>query len=79
MKTLKVDDPLVAEIGEGWLDFLESVYDDLPSTATAMSLGQVFMFLLQEYRPPVDELVPVLEVVLTVYASTQTADKAKMH
>lgn len=69
MKKLNVNDPQVAEISEDWSKFLEYVYEDLPATATTMSLGQVLMFLLQEYKPPVEEFVQVLEVVMTVYAA----------
>jgi hypothetical protein len=80
MTIMRTDDPRVTEIGETWLDFLEKVHDDLPDTATAISLGQVLMYLMQEYKPPVDEIADVLGVVLTVYAATQeVVDKRKMN
>lgn len=73
MERLTVDDPRVMKIGEEWLDFLEDNYDKLPDNATAISLGQVFMFLLQEYKPPMDELIPVMQIVMTVYNISQEA------
>ena len=73
MERLTVDDPRVMKIGEEWLDFLEDNYDKLPDNATAISLGQVFMFLLQEYKPPMDELLPVMQIVMTVYDISQEA------
>lgn len=73
MERLAVDDPRVMKIGEEWLDFLEDNYDKLPDNATAISLGQVLMFLLQEYKPPMDELIPVMQIVMTVYNISQEA------
>lgn len=72
--------PRVGEISDDWLDFLEKIHNDLPQKATTISIGQVLMYLMQEYKPPVDEIAEVLGIVLTVYAATQEAtNKRKMN
>lgn len=81
MERMTLDDARVVEISEAWLDFLEKIHDDLPDNATALSLGQLFLYLLMEYEPPIVELVGVLEPVLNTYAdyTNNTAYKEKMH
>ena len=56
MNLIGTNDPRIVEISQEWIDFLDQHEQDFPETATAMSLGQVFMYLLMTYEPPVDEL-----------------------
>lgn len=75
MRRVEIDDPFVTENNQEWLDFIESIYPDLPAAATTMALSQVFMFLLQEYQPPLEEITEALGIVVSLYASMNQAQR----
>jgi hypothetical protein len=81
MNLINVDDPKVVEISEQWVEFLDEYEEDMPEKATSVSLCQVFLYLLMTYKPPVNELLPILEFVVKVYANDQenSAYKEKMN
>lgn len=80
MERMTMDDPRVEEISEEWSKFIEDHFQDFPDTATALSLGQFYLYLLMEYQPPIDELLQVLEMVINQYAKVTVGDyKAKMN
>lgn len=74
MNLMNMDDPRIVEISEDWSDFLDKYEEDFPEEATSLSLGQVFLYLLMVYKPPIDELLPVLEFVVNIYAKQQGED-----
>lgn len=74
MNFMDMDDPRVSEISKEWLDYVENTFEDRPQNATALSLGQFFLYLLLEYKPPLEELLNTLEVVINVYAKHQEGD-----
>lgn len=79
MEKLSASDTRVVEISEVWLNWLEEVYPSLPKTATAISIGQVLLFILKEYEPPMEQFVPVLEQVLNTYMKTEMGYTGKYH
>lgn len=81
MNLIGTNDPRIVEISQEWIDFLDQHEQDFPETATTMSLGQVFLYFLMTYKPPVDELLPILEFVVNMYAGQQEsgAYKEKMN
>lgn len=74
MNLMNMDDPRIVEISEDWSDFLDKYEEDFPEEATSLSLGQVFLYLLMVYKPPIDELLPILEFVVNIYAKQQEED-----
>lgn len=74
MNLMNMDDPRIVEISEDWSDFLDKCEEDMPEEATSLSLGQVFLYLLMVYKPPIDELLPILEFVVNIYAKQQEED-----
>ena len=81
MERMTMEDPRVAEISEEWVAFIDKTFEDFPDNATALSLGQFYLYLLMEYQPPIDELLQVLEVVINQYAKVIGGGdyKAKMN
>lgn len=71
MNLIGTNDPRVVEISQEWIDFLDKYESELPETATTMSIGQVFLYFLMTYKPPMDELLPILEFVVNLYAGHQ--------
>lgn len=74
MNLMNMSDPRIVEISENWSDFLDKYEEDMPEEATSLSLGQVFLYLLMVYKPPIDELLPILEFVVNIYAKQQEED-----
>lgn len=71
MKLMNMSDPRIVEISDGWSDFLDKYEEDFPRAATTLSLGQVFLYLLLVYKPPIDELLPIIEFVVNTYDQHQ--------
>lgn len=70
MHLINVEDPRVMEISKEWIDFLEQHQGDFPEKATTTSLGQVFLYFLMTYKPPLDELGIVVQQVLNLYLAS---------
>lgn len=79
MTVLRLDDPAIEQMSLEWGDFMEKVYPDLPDNATAINIGAIFLFLLREYNPPLEEIVAVLEKVLAYYINGIPTDKQRMN
>jgi hypothetical protein len=82
MNLINANDVRVGEISQEWLDFLDEHQDDLPTDATTLALGQVFLYFLMSYKPPLDELSNVLGFVVSIYAAAEFSDnsyKGKMN
>lgn len=77
MNLIGTNDPRIVEISQEWIDFLDKHEQDFPETATTMSLGQVFLYFLMTYKPPVNELLPILEFVVNMYAGQQESGSYK--
>ena len=70
MSLINMNDPKIVEISQEWIDFLDQHEDQFPETATTMSLGQLFLYFLMTYKPPMGELLPILEFAVNLYAAS---------
>lgn len=66
--------PEQEEINDQWTEFFKNYRDRMPEQATALTLGSVFLLLMEEYGPPVDEIVPVVVAVLNAYVDMNTGN-----
>lgn len=71
MNLISIEDPRIREISQEWINFLEENHEDLPQTATSVSLGQLFLYMLMAYKPPLDELIPVMEQLVNIYVKLE--------
>lgn len=71
MNLISIEDPRIREISQEWINFLEENHDDLPKTATSVSIAQLFLYILFTYKPPLDELLPVMEQLVNIYVKLE--------
>lgn len=67
MNMVDVLGPEQEEINDQWTEFFKNYRDRMPEQATALTLGSVFLLLMEDCGPPVDEIVPVVVAVLNTY------------
>jgi hypothetical protein len=71
MDTVSVFSPEHEAIDDAWSEFFDKHQSDLPVEATSMTLGAVFLTILETYEPPVEEITPVMIATLVSYARRQ--------
>jgi hypothetical protein len=71
MKTVAVLSPEHEAIDDQWSEFFEKYQSQMPMNATSLTLGAVFLTILETYEPPVEEITPVMIATLISYAERQ--------
>jgi hypothetical protein len=74
MKTVVPLSPEHQAIDDTWSEFFEQHQSKLPVEATSLTLGAVFLALLEMYNPPVEEISKVMLSTLVVYADKQNTE-----
>lgn len=69
MKTITPLGPEHEAIDDQWSEFFNKYGQEMPITATSLTLGAVFLTILEMYKPPMDEIVPVTMSTLIAYNS----------
>jgi len=67
MKTITPLGPEHEAIDDQWSEFFTKYGQEMPVTATSLTLGAVFLTILDMYKPPMDEIVPVTMSTLLAY------------
>lgn len=74
MKTITALGPEHEAIVDQWSEFFNKYGNEMPMSSTSRTLGAVFLTLLDMYKPPVEEIVPVTMSTLVAYNKTQDYD-----
>lgn len=74
MKTITALGPEHEAIDNEWSEFFNKCGKEMPMSTTSLTLGAVFLTLLDMYKPPVEEIVPVTLSTLVAYNKTQDYD-----
>jgi len=74
MKTITALGPEHEAIDDQWSEFFNKYGKEMPMSSTSLTLGAVFLTLLDMYKPPVEEIVPVTMSTLVAYNKTQDYD-----
>lgn len=79
MNTVSPFSPEHEAIDDQWSEFFEKYQSQMPMNATSMTLGAVFLTILEMYEPPVEEIAPVFVATLVSYARRQQKPEGYMN
>lgn len=75
MKTIAALSPEHEAIDDQWSEFFIEHQEKFPQIATSLTIGAIILTYLEMYKPPVEEIGPIMMAALVKYAEQQQEPK----